>query len=175
MVDLSDFDADVAQGAAPEALRALGVWRRPAYLATAAAAELVEAAESAEGWRRSAGPHHAMETAPPPPAAVAAFKAALARLGLKVRGTPAFVRHRPGRYGAPAADRVGCLLDLAADWPSEDGGLLLIAEPEGSVRGWRPEAGALTLYAADRAPLLTMVSPAASRPRYAMFARAEAL
>ena len=176
MVGLSDFDEDIAEGAAREALRGLGVWRRPAFLAPAVAARLDETAGAAAGWRRSIGAHHALETARLPPDAAAAFKAALARLGLKVRGAPAFVRHGPGGYDAPAAEGgVGCLLDLAAGWPSQHGGLLLIIEPEGSVHGWRPEAGALTLYAAERAPLLSMVAPGAPRPRHALFARAAAV
>ena len=174
MVHLSDFDTDVADGAAREAVRGLGVWRRAAFLDPAVVAELAEA--DAGGWRASEGPAHGFETAEPPPETTAAFAAALGLLGLELRRSPALVRHPPGGHGAPPPEGgVGCLLDLDTDWRSEAGGLLLLLEPEGSVHGWRPEAGALTLYAERRAPLLTMVSPAAGRARHALFACAQAL
>ena len=171
MVDPSDFDMEIADGAAPEALRGLGVWRRPGFLAPAAATRLAEAAASSPRWRRSAD----YETAPAPAAAAAAFTAGLAMLGLTLTGAPKLIRHRPGGHGAPAAQGgVACLLDLVDGWASQDGGLLLLTEPEGSVHGWRPEAGALTLYLEGRTPLLTMLAPTAP-PRYALFAHARAL
>ena len=169
-MDLADFDAGAA--GAPEALRGRGFWRRPNFLGREAAALLLETATATSTWRSSS---EGYETAAPPPAAAEAYAAALRRLGLTVRPEPSLVRHGAGAYGAPPAAGVGCLLDLSGDWRSEDGGLLLIIEPEGSLHGWRPEAGALTLYVAGRAPLLTMVSPGAPEPRYALFAEAEAV
>jgi hypothetical protein len=171
VVDLSHFDADIEPASALEALRGRGLWRRPDFLGPEAAAGLASGAAEA-GWRAVSGADHAFDTAAAASPAAAAFRAALARIGLDAKA-PVMVRHPPGAYGAPAPGQgIGCLLDLNEEWASQDGGLLLLVEPEGSVHGWRPAAGALTLYTAARTPLLSMVSTAARQARCALYAEA---
>ena len=126
-------------------------------------AEVVDA--SAAAWSPAAG--GAYELAPLDPADAAALHDAFAPLGRAPRDLQ-LVRHRAGHEGLPPVQEVGFVLDLSPDWPSGDGGLLLFVDEHGRVEGWRPEAGALTLYDAARPPLLTMVAPHASRARLAV-------
>jgi hypothetical protein len=73
------------------------------------------------------------------------------------------VRHGAGGRGLPPLDGTGWgfTLDLNRGWRSSWGGLLLFVEADGTAKGWRPEAGALTLYDLARPPLLTAVVPGA--------------
>ncbi len=81
-----------------------------------------------------------------------------------------FVRHRAGDFGLPPTEAgTSFLLDLNADWPSRRGGLLLFQDGD-RVAGFRPQAGAVTLFDGARAPLLTLVAPGAP-DRYAIIGR----
>lgn len=54
----------------------------------------------------------------------------------------------------------GFLLDLdPAGWRSEWGGLLLFQGAGGTVRGYRPVPGALTLFSATTRPLVSLITP----------------
>jgi len=83
-----------------------------------------------------------------------------------------FVRHGAGDHGLPpiAEARIGFVLDLNPDWPSQHGGLLMVADGE-RVRGWRPERGALTLFDLSRPLILSVVSRDARTPRVAVLGR----
>ena len=94
------------------------------------------------------------------PASLIAFAAvALAREGFEIDGTLTLVRHRVGDRGLPAmAAGSGFALDLTDARRTLDGGLLLFAQDDGRVTGWRAEAGALTLWT-GKAPDLTELAP----------------
>ncbi|HYE47560.1 MAG TPA: hypothetical protein VEA44_17475 [Caulobacter sp.] len=70
---------------------------------------------------------------------------------------------RPGDSLAPilpGGAKGGFLLDLDPPaWRSEWGGLLLFQDPGGRVHGYRPVPGALTLFPAPAAPLISLISP----------------
>lgn len=71
------------------------------------------------------------------------------------------IRHGPGDHGLPAVEGpIGFVLDLSDGWRSWSGGLLLFTDGD-SVRGWRPERGAVTLFDTARPPLLTLLGPGA--------------
>lgn len=73
--------------------------------------------------------------------------------------------HGSGDHGLPPLmGATAFVLDLNADWGSQQGGLLLFGD-NGRVEGWRPEPGALTLFDPARPPLLTAVTPGAPGPR----------
>lgn len=58
----------------------------------------------------------------------------------------------------------GFLLDLdPADWRSEWGGLLLFQGDGERVIGFRPVPGALTLFPASAAPLISLITPQGGR------------
>ncbi|ATQ41634.1 hypothetical protein [Caulobacter mirabilis] len=80
------------------------------------------------------------------------------------------VRHRAGDFGLPPTEAgTTFLLDLNDDWPSPRGGLLLFQDGD-QVAGFRPQAGAVTLFDGARTPLLTLVAPGAP-DRYAIIGR----
>jgi len=70
---------------------------------------------------------------------------------------------RPGEALArllPGTARGGFLLDLGpSGWRSEWGGLLLFQGAEGRVQGYRPVPGALTLFPASAAPMISLIAP----------------
>ena len=87
---------------------------------------------------------------------------ALRAEGLEADGAPLLVRHGPGQSGLPALPPEGWrfALDLTEARRTTDGGLLLFVEAPDRVRGWRAEAGMMTLWRTDD-PDLTEVAPGA--------------
>lgn len=58
----------------------------------------------------------------------------------------------------PPRAKAGLILDLdPPGWRSEWGGLLLFQGGEGRLSGYRPVPGALTVFAAETAPLISLV------------------
>jgi hypothetical protein len=96
------------------------------------------------------------------PASLIEFAAvALAREGFEVDGILTLVRHRAGDRGLPvisAAGGAGFAIDLTDARRTLDGGLLLFAETDGALTGWRAETGALTLWTGE-GPDLTELAP----------------
>ena len=99
-------------------------------------------------------------------ALVAAVTAALAEAGLAPPTDLSLIRHAGEDHGLPKGPGIGFLLDLA-DGRSGQGGLVMTGDDP--MRGWRPEAGVLTLFDGARPPLLTTVTPGAATPRLAVF------
>lgn len=86
---------------------------------------------------------------------------ALKALGLEAEGAPLLVRHGPGQRGLPPVPSGGSwrfVLELTDARRTMDGGLLLFVEGTSRVRGWRAEAGMMTLWRADD-PDLTELAP----------------
>lgn len=101
---------------------------------------------------------------------------ALKAEGLEAQGALVLVRHGPGQRGLPplsSAGRWGFALDLTEARRTMDGGLLLFAEPPGHVRGWRAEAGMMTLWRTQD-PDLTELAPG-SPDRITLLGQARAL
>lgn len=58
----------------------------------------------------------------------------------------------------PPQAKAGLILDLdPPGWRSEWGGLLLFQGVQGHLSGYRPVPGALTMFAAETAPLISLV------------------
>lgn len=136
----------------------------PVRLPHAVSAGLCAAlAATLDGWtRRDAHEVTSLSAGP----LIDALSAALAEAGLGRPGGVWALRHGPGAHGLPTAAGTGFLLDLT-DGRSQDGGLLLFGEER--VEGWRPQAGALTVFSADHPPVLTLVAPDARAPRLSVF------
>ena len=149
-----------------DALAAHGRVRVPGFAAPDAAS--VERISRDVRWRRLADAERALEQAPLDPCLAAPLQAALAPLAPALRHVR-LVRHGAGAFGLPPMDGLAFTLDLTLGWTSDDGGLLLFVDADGRVEGWRPEAGALTLYDSARPPVLSMLPPTVRRARLAIF------
>lgn len=129
----------------------------------AAAGLCAEVAGAADGWIAEAD----YETTALPAGPLAdAVAAALAREGFGPPATIRLLRHGSLARGLPKAEGLVFMLDLT-DGRSQDGGLLLFGEDR--VDGWRPEAGALTVFDGSRPPLMTLVTATAKSPRISVF------
>ena len=125
-----------------------------------------------ETWTEVAGERVRAETAPIPVAVREALQAALADVGFALTSEPCLIRHAPGCFGLPeTSGSFGFVLDLTREWWPIWGGLLLFSGGAERVEGWRPEAGALTLWRGTP-PVLSMVSWGAPA-RLAVFGTAE--
>lgn len=135
-------------------------------------ADLCEALRAAPAeWRGESGPGRRYEVAPLAAELAARVRAAFAEAGLAAPAELRLMRHATGDHGLPPGAVL--VLDLEPAWRSADGGLLLFPEGDDRAVGWRPEAGAVTLFDADAPPVLSLVAPCAPNPRRALVGLAE--
>lgn len=104
-------------------------------------------------WRTA----ESFDTATPTTDMVERVEEALAEHGMDRVQDVVLVRHRPGQHGLPhplAEAPSGFAIDLTDAESGAEGGVLLFLDETGQGRGWRSEAGALTVWS-RHAPLLT--------------------
>jgi hypothetical protein len=168
------FSLSAAVAAPGPELTLAGRARRHGVLPEQACVWFAREQQEAGDWRRLSDAERDLELRPLTDRSFAgALDDALRALGLDgLVGEATVVRHAAGGRGLPPAPGggFGFVLDLNAAWRSGWGGLLLFVDEHGRAHGWRPEAGAITVYDPARPPLLTAVT-AGAPPRLSVVGR----